>query len=176
MKTTLLSLLLLATAVSIEAQNLPQTFQLADAPRYSEKTGYGFDRVDTPKKNSNDPFYFSVRVPDGNYRVTVRLGSKKQAGNTTVRAESRRLFVENLPTKKGEFVEETFIVNKRSHRISAKEFVKVKDREKSKLDWDDRLTIEIYGDAPVCESIRVEAADPATPTIFLCVNSTVVDQ
>lgn len=37
MKTTLLSLLLLATAVSIEAQNLPQTFQLADAPRYSEK-------------------------------------------------------------------------------------------------------------------------------------------
>lgn len=50
MKTTLLSLLLLATAVSIEAQNLPQTFQLADAPRYSEKTGYGFDRVDTPKK------------------------------------------------------------------------------------------------------------------------------
>lgn len=38
----------------------------------------------------------------GNYRVTVRLGSKKQAGNTTVRAESRRLFVENLPTKKGE--------------------------------------------------------------------------
>ena len=127
MKTTLLSLLLLAS-VSIEAQNLPQTFKLADAPRYSEKTGYGYDRVDTPKKGSNAPFYFSVRVPDGNYRVTVRLGSKNQAGNTTVRAESRRLFVENLPTKKGEFVEETFIVNKRSPRISAKESVKVKDR------------------------------------------------
>ena len=44
------------------------------------------------------------------------------------------------------------------------------------MDWDDRLTIEINGDAPVCESIRVEAADPATPTIFLCGNSTVVDQ
>ena len=139
MKITLLSLLLLAS-VSIEAQNLPQTFNLADAPRYSEKTGYGYDRVDTPKKDSNEPFYFSVRVPDGNYRVTVRLGSKKKAGNTTVRAESRRLFIENLPTKKGEFVEETFIVNKRSPRISAKESVKIKDREKSKLDWDDRLT------------------------------------
>lgn len=49
MKITLLSLLLLAS-VSIEAQNLPQTFNLADAPRYSEKTGYGYDRVDTPKK------------------------------------------------------------------------------------------------------------------------------
>ena len=175
MKTTLLSLLLLAS-VSIEAQNLPQTFKLADAPRYSEKTGYGYDRVDIPKKGSNAPFYFSVRVPDGNYRVTVRLGSKNQAGNTTVRAESRRLFVENLPTKKGEFVEETFIVNKRSPRISAKESVKVKDREKSKLDWDDRLTIEINGEAPACESIHVEAADPSIPTIFLCGNSTVVDQ
>ena len=109
------------------------------------------------------------------FLLTMR-SSKKQAGNTTVRAESRRLFVENLPTKKGEFVEEKFIVNKRSPRISAKESVKVKDREKSKLDWDDRLTIEINGDAPVCESIRVEAADPATPTIFLCGNSTVVDQ
>lgn len=175
MKTTLMSLLLLAS-VSIEAQNLPQTFKLADAPRYSEKTGYGYDRVDTPVKGSNTPFYFSVRVPDGNYRVTVRLGSKKQAGNTTVRAESRRLFVENLPTKKGEFIEETFIVNKRSPRISAKESVKIKEREKSKLDWDDRLTIEINGDAPVCESIRVEAADASVPTIFLCGNSTVVDQ
>ncbi|WP_294552718.1 rhamnogalacturonan acetylesterase [uncultured Bacteroides sp.] len=175
MKTTLMSLLLLAS-VSIEAQNLPQTFKLSDVPRYSEKTGYGYDRVDTPKKDSNAPFYFSVRVPDGNYRVTVRLGSKKQAGNTTVRAESRRLFVENLPTKKGEFIEETFIVNKRSPRISAKESVKIKEREKSKLDWDDRLTIEINGDAPVCESIRVEAADASAPTIFLCGNSTVVDQ
>ena len=104
------------------------------------------------------------------------MGSKKRAGNTTVRAESRRLFVENLPTKKGEFIEEAFIVNKRSPRISATEFVKIKDREINKLDWDDRLTIEINGDAPVCESIRVEAADPSIPTIFLCGNSTVVDQ
>lgn len=175
MKITLLSLLLLA-AVSTKAQDLPQTFKLADSPRYSERNGYGFDRVDTTKKDSKAPFYFSVRVPDGNYRVTVRLGSKKQAGNTTVRAESRRLFVENLPTKKGEFIEETFIVNKRSPRISATEFVKIKDREINKLDWDDRLTIEINGDAPVCESIRVEAADSSIPTIFLCGNSTVVDQ
>ena len=175
MKTKVLGLLLLVTA-GIEAQNLPQTFNMADAPRYSEQKGYGYDRTDTPAKDSKQPFYFSVRVPDGNYRVTVRLGSKKQAGNTTVRAESRRLFVENLPTKKGEFVEETFIVNKRSPRISAKESVNIKDREKAKLDWDDKLTIEINGDAPTCESIRVEAADASIPTLFLCGNSTVVDQ
>lgn len=175
MKVILPFFFLLAT-ICANAQTLPQTFKLADAPRYSEETGYGYDRTPTPEKDSYQPFYFSVRVPDGNYRVTVRLGSKKRTANTTVRAESRRLFVENLPTKKGTFVEETFIINKRSPYISDKERVKIKDREKSKLDWDNKLTLEINGKSPACESIRIEPADPATATIFLCGNSTVVDQ
>lgn len=100
MKTTFLGLLLL-TATAISAQEQARTFQLADAPRYSEETGYGYDLAPTPEKGSKAPFFFSVRVPDGNYKVTVRLGSKKQAGVTTVRGESRRLFVDNLPTRKG---------------------------------------------------------------------------
>ena len=99
MKTTFLGLLLL-TATAISAQEQARTFQLADAPRYSEETGYGYDLAPTPEKGSKAPFFFSVRVPDGNYKVTVRLGSKKQAGVTTVRGESRRLFVDNLPTRK----------------------------------------------------------------------------
>lgn len=107
MKTTIIGLLLLATA-SVNAQEKAQTYQLADAPRYSEETGYGYDLVATPEKGSKAPFFFSVRVPDGNYQVTVRLGSKKQAGVTTVRGESRRLFIDNhLATKKGQFVDET---------------------------------------------------------------------
>lgn len=57
MKITLLSLLVLA-AVSTKAQNLPQTFKLADSPCYSEKNGYGFDRVDTTPKDSKAPFLF----------------------------------------------------------------------------------------------------------------------
>ena len=40
-------------------------------------------------KESVNPINFSVRVPDGNYRVTVTLGSKKRAAQTVVRAESR---------------------------------------------------------------------------------------
>ena len=79
---------------------------------------------------------------------------------TTVRGESRRLFVENLPTKKGQFVDETFIINKRTPRISEKEYVRIKPREKAKLNWDDKLTLEFNGDAPVCQSIRIEPADP----------------
>ena len=177
MKTVFISLLL-ATATTLGAQEKKQTYTLPDAPRYTESGGYGYDLIPSPPKSkgSKAPFFFSVSVPDGNYRVTVRLGNKKQAGNTTVRGESRRLFVENISTKKGEFIEKTFVVNKRTPRISAKEAVRIKPREKKKLNWDDKLTLEFNGAAPVCESITVEPADSSVITVFLCGNSTVVDQ
>ena len=60
MKTTFLGLLLL-TATAISAQEQARTFQLADAPRYSEETGYGYDLAPTPEKGSKAPFFFSVR-------------------------------------------------------------------------------------------------------------------
>ena len=70
-------------------------------------------------KVSDRPFFYSVAVPDGNYKVTVTLGSKKRAAKTVVRAESRRLFVEEVPTKKGKFATYSFVVNKRSPRIDS---------------------------------------------------------
>ena len=86
MRTKLLHLMLL-TAISAGAQSLPQTFNTKDLPRYTHETGYGFDFTDSPSKGSKKPYYFSIDLPDGNYKVTVKLGSKKQAAVTTVRAE-----------------------------------------------------------------------------------------
>ena len=142
---------------------------------FSEQTGYGYDLQSAPDLKANKPFYFSVAVPDGNYRVTVTLGSKKSAGVTTVRAESRRLFIENLPTRKGEFVQQSFVVNKRNTEIAPGEYVKIKVREKSKLNWDNKLTLEFNGDAPLLSALTIERVSDV-PTIFLCGNSTVVDQ
>lgn len=167
---------LLGLGLSATAQTGTKTYLLDEAPRYSEETGYGYDLVDPPAKDSKSPFFFSVRVPDGNYKVTVRLGSRKQAGITTVRAESRRLFIESVPTKKKEFIERTFIVNKRNTHIDGNEYVRIKPREKRKLNWDDKLTLEFNGSVPVCESITIEPADTTVTTVFLCGNSTVVDQ
>lgn len=167
---------LLGLGVSATAQTGTKTYLLDEAPRYSEEAGYGYDLVETPAKDSKSPFFFSVRVPDGNYKVTVRLGSRKQAGITTVRAESRRLFIESVPTKKKEFIERTFIVNKRNTHIDGNEYVRIKPREKRKLNWDDKLTLEFNGSVPVCESITIEPADTTVTTVFLCGNSTVVDQ
>lgn len=120
-------------------------------------------------------YYTSVAVPDGNYRVTVTLGAKKQAGSTTVRAESRRLFIENEATKKGETKTISFLVNKRTPRINERESVRIKDRERTKLNWDDLLTLEVTGDRQVVQQITIER-DTIAPTVFLCGNSTVVDQ
>ena len=156
---------------------------------FTVETGYGYDFqeiITEARKSQNDTyrltdgiFYFSVKVPDGNYRVTVTLGSKKAKGNTTVRAESRRLFVQNVETKKGKFKACSFIVNKRNTTINLPdgktERVRIKKREESKMNWDDKLTIEVNGDAPAVSEIKVEPA-PDVPTLWLCGNSTVVDQ
>ena len=145
-------------------------------PVYSEEQGYGYDLLPAPdKKKPNEPFYFSVRVDDGNYRVTVVLGSKKKSGLTTVRAEGRRLMVENVATPKGRTATYEFVVNKRSPRIDDQTHVRIKDREKGYLAWDDKLTLEFNGDAPTVQSIHIERDDQC-PTLYLCGNSTVVDQ
>lgn len=145
-------------------------------PVYTVESGFGYDIVPAPtKKSPNDPFYFSVKVDDGNYRVKVEIGSKKRVGETTVRAEGRRLLAHNVATKKGQFVTYEFVVNKRSPRIDDKSQVRIKDREKAYLAWDDKLTLEFNGDAPAVKSIHIERDDEC-PTIYLCGNSTVVDQ
>lgn len=154
-------------------------------PMYSESVGYGYDVVAAPTAKSVSPFYFSVKVPDGNYRVTVRLGSKKRGGETTVRAESRRMMVEKCVTKKGQFQDFSFIVNKRSVDIPSYKgidgkptqpsVVKIKPGEVGSLTWDEKLTLEFNGASPCVQSIKVEPDTTAT-TVFLCGNSTVVDQ
>ena len=122
-------------------------------------------------KVSEKPFYFSVPVDDGNYLVTVTLGAKKRAAQTVVRAESRRLMVENCVTKKNQYETWRFIVSKRSPDHG----VKLKERAKDYLNWDELLTLEFNGSAPAVKSIRIEP-DTTAVTVFLCGNSTVVDQ
>lgn len=155
---------------------------------FNEERGYGYDFqyvIDEARKKQTNDFrlsdgilYFSVAVPDGSYKVTVTLGSKKKKASTTVRAESRRLYVFNEQTKKGEFKTFSFVVNKRNTEIllpdGKKDVVKIKPGEIGALRWDDKLTLEFNGDAPACSQVKIEKVD--VPVIYLCGNSTVVDQ
>ncbi len=175
MKFFLLTLLFI---VPFTAQGQSFDFDLTQPqPTYNEHDGYGYDfgTAFDVKKASSQPFYFSVRVPDGNYRVRIVLGGVK-GGNTTVRAESRRLMMDRVVTpKKKDTQTVEFVVNKRSPVIEGDRRVKIKDREKDYLDWDDKLTLEFNGPQPAVRSIHVERDDDV-PTVYLCGNSTVVDQ
>lgn len=161
----------LTISAAEEKMNFDMTGQI---PVYTDSIGYGYD-VNVNTREKDGPFYFSVKVPDGNYKVTVELGSRKHEAITTVRAESRRLMVENCNTKKKETQTFSFIVNKRSPYIDDKKSVRLKEREKDYLNWDNRLTLEFNGVMPAVKSITIEP-DTTARTIFLCGNSTVVDQ
>lgn len=139
---------------------------------YGPGSPYGYDLNSVPDGNS--PFFFSVDLPEGNYKVTVALGDKEQPTNTTIKSESRRLMLENIDVPKGETVTKSFTVNIRNTKIDEDNSVKIKPREIGKLNWDDKLTIEVNGTNPGLQTMVIESV--SVPTVFLAGNSTVVDQ
>lgn len=155
---------------------------------YSDQTNYGFDFSTKPQsvKFGKDPlkgdacmsdngFYFSVNVPEGDYRVKALIGNGNTDSKTTVRGESRRLFFDNICTKKGELREIVFTTNVRYSSIDSTEKVKIKPREYNKCNWDKKLIIEFNGVNPSVCALEIEKIEDAV-TVFLCGNSTVVDQ
>ena len=61
--------------------------------------------------------HFTVSKEDKN-KVTITFGDKSDATARTVKAELRRLMLENVETAKGKFATESFIVNIRIPQIS----------------------------------------------------------
>jgi lysophospholipase L1-like esterase len=83
--------------------------------------------------------------------------------------------LEKIKTPKGEYSEQSFTVNIRNKRINANREVRLKPREVRKLSWDGKLTLELNGLHPGLRSVRIRRAEKPL-TVFLCGNSTVVDQ
>ena len=197
-------LILLTCTLSAFAQQ-PTSYKFSFAPgttpkgytqvkpdmAYSKAAGYGFDfgtvptAVDRGGKDplkagfvtSDKPFYFSVALPEGNYNITITMGDLKQASVTTVRAESRRLMLEKVVTAPGKFETKTIVVNIRVPEIAGtNNKVKLKPRELTKLNWDDKLTLEFANTHPCINAIEITKAPDNIITVYLAGNSTVVDQ
>ena len=105
----------------------------------------------------------------------MTLGDDRHKSLTLVRAESRRLFLEPTAVGKGDSLTVSFTINKRSPVIDNKHRIKLKESERDYLNWDEKLTLEIAGDRPAVRHVTVEPVDSCT-TLYLCGNSTVVDQ
>ena len=76
---------------------------------YSAEKGYGLIPSGKMKANeisaakshfvsSNKPFYFEVQLPEGHYQIELTLGGSPEATSTTLKAESRRLMLEEIKT------------------------------------------------------------------------------
>lgn len=149
---------------------------------YSAEKGFGLipsgEMVDGKTADflsSNKPFYFVVNLPEGHYRVILTLGGSPEGSSTTVKAESRRLMLEDVKTTSGEKVQKTIVVDVRTPKINDQEQIKLKERELNYLNWDSKLTLEFNGEHPCVKSIEIQKVDEL-PTIFLAGNSTVTDQ
>jgi lysophospholipase L1-like esterase len=171
----------------------PDYIQITPQTKFNYQTGYGFDQgsiVESIDRGGNaltgdfitgkKPFYFSVKLPDGNYDVKLILGDSKGTSATTVRTESRRLMLENIRTQYGKIITQTFTVHVRDSLIRDAQGniinkVRLKPREVSNLHWDNLLTIEFNDSLPKVCAIEITLNKTAT-TIFLAGNSTVVDQ
>jgi lysophospholipase L1-like esterase len=161
---------------------------------YTDERGYGLEPgsvvhaethhglfAQTGFLTSDRPFFFSVAVPEGDYRVTVTLGDARGVSETTVKAESRRLMLEKVVTPRGKMVTRSFIVNVRNARLTPPPpnapggtEVRIKDRERGSYTWDDKLTLEFTGPAPKVESVQIEPFQ--VTRVFLFGDSTVTDQ
>lgn len=155
---------------------------------YNADRGFGFDYNTQPESvvrkgkkvtsdfcTSSKPFYFSVDLPEGNYDVKVILGDTKGTSKTTIKAESRRLFINGCETNEGEMVSKTFTVNVRTPKIDDNTSIRLKKREYGYLNWDNKLTIEFNDSRPCIAAIEI-TPNTTGSTVFLAGNSTVVDQ
>lgn len=124
---------------------------------------------------SDQPFGLVISAPEGRYEVTVTLGDPEGISETTVKAESRRLMLENIKTSKGETVQKKFVVDVRTPRITPTEQIRLKPRELNYLNWDDKLSLEFSGGKSAVSSLEIKEIRDL-PVIYLAGNSTVTDQ
>lgn len=109
-----------------------------------------------------DPIVCSIEVPNGNYQVTVELGSETEPGSTRVQAELYRIVVPTASTQAGELRQHTFAVNVREEKhdgYGASGGV---------------LDLRFDGDAPRLHGLGIREA-PELPTLFVAGDSTVCD-
>jgi lysophospholipase L1-like esterase len=159
------------------------THDIAPTLAYSDARGYGFEgpagiREAANCVTSDTPFFFSVKLAEGNYNVEVELGGDGPRGSdTTVKAELRRLMLQDVRTKGSQTVTRTFTVNVRTPQIAGDGQVHLKKPRETTDEawaWDDKLTLEFNGSHPCLRSIGITKVD--VPTVFLLGDSTVCDQ
>ncbi len=177
------------------AQPSPDWTPVGADDQFTRQLGHGFEpgtrslTVNTSEPSrptalsSDRPFYFSTMVPaEGNYLVKVTLGSPVAASSTVIKAELRRLMIEETKTASGEFKTVEFVVNVRTPKIAPVDAIAAgevqlkapRETIKEAWAWDDLITLEFNGAQPAVSAVEISPVK--IPTVFLIGDSTVCDQ
>ncbi len=166
--------------------------QVLPTSAYSREAGFGFEpgvevtALDRGKHDalrgdtitSDKPFLFSVAVPEGNYRVTMTLGDGGGESNNTIKAEARRLILENVNTMASQFETRSFTINVKTPQIPGNpRGVGTKPGELGPAltrNWDEKLTLEFNGTRPCVAALEITKVEDAL-TVFVAGDSTVTD-
>jgi lysophospholipase L1-like esterase len=124
---------------------------------------------------STEPFSFSIKLPLGSYKATVYIGDLTAAAITSVYGEQRRLFVDRLSTAAGQFATKTFTIYRRDYKYDNITISRT-TRELTYEDLDSNLTFIFSGAHPAVCGLDVAKADTSVITLYVCGNSTTVDQ
>ena len=163
--------------------------QIKSNTKFDAAKGYGFesgtissvdrlwdDDLKTDFLTSKGDMIFSVVLPQGNYEVTFTFGDGENESETTVWAENRKLMFDRVTTAGGVFSTQRVSLRRMETKsIDGSVTMSIKDREKDYRTWDNKLTFIISGKAPAIAGLEIKPKTDVT-TLWLCGNSTVVDQ
>ena len=164
---------------------------------YTSERGYGFDFGSKPigiergggdpirdgfVTTSESPLFFSVKVPEGNYRITVTLGDAQGESHTTIRTEAGHMMAPDIVTPSGKFETRIFYANVRRPQLppppqnapGGTEVHMFLRGEAEARCWDEKLTIEFNNSRPCLCAMEI-VKDDTVPTIFVAGDSTVGD-
>lgn len=163
--------------------------QVKSSTKFDASRGYGFesgnvksvdrlwdDELQTDFLTTDGSMTFSVVLPQGNYEAKFIFGDGENESETTVWAENRKLIFDRVTTAGAVFSTQSVSLRRMETKsIDGSVTMSIKDREKNYYTWDNKLTFVITGKTPAVAGLEITPKNDVT-TLWLCGNSTVVDQ
>ncbi|WP_308366263.1 MULTISPECIES: rhamnogalacturonan acetylesterase [unclassified Microbulbifer] len=144
--------------------------------KYNNETGLGTDNFRNSGENA-----FSVKVPEGDYEVRVKVTGLQDGTRYLIFSEDRRVMSNILEIGRGESQTLAFLVNVRNPQLATAEQdtaagprVGLRGDEDISRNWDDKLTIALSNNGVQFSQLRIEPV--RKPKVLLAGDSTVADQ
>lgn len=144
--------------------------------QYSDKMGFGIDNVKNSTENA-----FSIKLDDGDYKVTLRVKGTKNNSEFYVFSEDRRVMTSLLTINNDETKKISFYVNVKNTLLEQSEHdnsnaprVRIRGDEDVSRNWDDKLTIALSNQSIQFSDLKIEPI--VVGKVLLAGDSTVSDQ